>query len=99
MPAVRGNEKLWSMLDGSMGQHAAAALANGGPAKQLRAVLVYTSPVRGGTGAFQPHAPALIRGRRNRYSSSFSSSFSSRRAAGTSSAPSGGVKLNMPASR
>jgi SRSO17 transposase len=25
--AVRGNEKLWSMLDGSLGQHAAAALA------------------------------------------------------------------------
>jgi SRSO17 transposase len=31
--AVRGNEKLWSMLDGSLGQHAAAALAAALPAK------------------------------------------------------------------
>jgi SRSO17 transposase len=31
--AVRGNEKLWSMLDGSLGQHAAAALAAAMPAK------------------------------------------------------------------
>jgi SRSO17 transposase len=31
--AVRGNEKLWSTLDGSLGQHAAAALAAVLPAK------------------------------------------------------------------
>jgi SRSO17 transposase len=31
--AVRGNEKLWSILDGSLGQHAAAALAAAMPAK------------------------------------------------------------------
>jgi SRSO17 transposase len=31
--AVRGNEKLWSTLDGSLGQHAAAAVAAAMPAK------------------------------------------------------------------
>ena len=31
--AVRGNEKLWSMLDGSLGQHTAAALAAAMPAR------------------------------------------------------------------
>ena len=39
---VRGNEKLWSMLDGSMNQHAAAALAAAMSAKNWH---------RPGTGA------------------------------------------------